>query len=854
MSISSTIQDSYLQKEKDYWFGKLAGEIHPCGLPLDFRRAGSTSGAEQTLDFAPDRDVVEKIATVSRGNEALLFAILVGALKICLHKYTGMDDILVGSAIHERHKNAAFSNSVLVLRDWVEDGMSVRQLLDEIRHTLAEAYANQRYPFERLQQLLGSGGNRQPLFRVAVVLNTIHDPKNVLGLGEDLTLEFSGTEKELVARIHYDAGRLRPQTCEQFAGHYCQVLRTMLNFPDKAIAHIQLFSREQKQQWLQQRNGSRKEYPREATIPALFEEQARRSPDAMAVRYEGQSLSYQELNAAANQLAHYLRERGSGPEAAVGICIDRSLEMIVGLLGILKSGAAYVPVDPDYPLERQEIMVDDSGLQLLLVSSDRLGPLPAGVERVCLDQKRVEIEKQSKENPVSGVSAENLAYILYTSGSTGTPKGVAVPHRGVVRLVKQANYVELGREEKILQFAPLSFDASTFELWGSLLQGGELVVMSAGRPSLEALGAAIREHEISTMWLTAGLFHLMADHCLEDLQGVRQLLAGGDVVSVAHAKKYLKGNSRATLINGYGPTENTTFTCCFRLQEGTEMGSSVPIGLPISNTEVYIVDHNFDLVPIGVAGELYAGGDGLARGYTNAPELTAERFLPNPFSEVGERLYRTGDMARYRWDGSIEFVGRADQQVKIRGYRIEPTEIEAVLGQHESVRASVVLLEVNGDGEKQLTAYVVAPEELTKTELRKYLEGRLPEYMVPSKLEKIRELPLTENGKVDRARLAEQKTTFKDVEEENEYVAPRNDLEQAIAEMWRDILRLERVGVFDNFFDLGGHSLLAMKLCTKMSSQLMCPARVTDLFLHPTIDSLARHLGEKSARPVAQVS
>jgi aspartate racemase len=636
------------------------------------------------------------------------------------------------------------------------------------------------------------------------------------------------------------------QTCEQFAKNYCQVLREILFHPDKTIAEIQLFSRDQRQQLVDQRNRRRTEYPRDKTLPALVEEQVRLRPTATAVRYEGRRLTYQQLNAKANQLAQHLREKGAGPEVLVGISVDRSLEMIIGLLAILKAGAAYVPIDLDYPPERQEMIVRDSGLKLLLVSHYRVESWPCGLEVIRLSPDQSDIAQQSRENPDSGVRPENLAYIMYTSGSTGIPKGVAVPHRAVVRLVKEANYVKLDSEEKILQFAPLNFDASTFEIWGSLLNGGELIVMSAGRPSLEALAATIRDNAITTIWLTSGLFDLMVDHCLEDLKVIRQLLAGGDVISVAHAERYAIANPHATLINGYGPTENTTFTCCGSLRAGTAIGNSVPIGSPISNTQVQILDCNFDLVPVGVVGELCAGGDGLARSYVNHPELTAEKFVPNPFCESpGERLYRTGDLARYCWDGSIEFVGRVDQQVKIRGYRIELSEIEAALKKHESVQACVVLHEESDSGDKHLTAYVVARDDLRNTELKRYLEEKLPAYMIPSELVKIKEMPLTDNGKIDRARLRTERAALQPAEEEESYVAPSNELEKAIAEVWKEVLAVERVGVFDNFFDLGGHSLLAMKICARMNGKLTCKARVTDLFLYPTIHSLSRHLALK---------
>jgi amino acid adenylation domain-containing protein len=857
MSTNSVILDSYLQQEKAYWLANLGHDIPRCGVPADFRHSGlPSSDHERTLEFTVHPELVERISKACRDNQSLVFAILVGALTICLHKYCEVDDVVVGSAIHGRNKGAAISNRALLLRNRLEATMTTRQLLDQIRHSLAEAYANQRYPFDKIREIVGAKDGQQ-LFGVAIVLDSIHDLENVRGLGQDMTLEFAGGGGQtLTVRVHYNAANLREETCRQFVSHYERVLQEMMKFPDKSIADVHLFSDEQRTKLLRHRNGSRVDYPRDATIHGLFEEQARLRPEATAVRYEGRSLTYRELNESANRMAHYLRHKGAAAETAVGISVERSLEMVVGLLGILKSGAAYVPIDPEYPRDRQQLMVTNSGVKLIVTQNRRLAHMIPMVKLVSVDEEKKEIDRESKENPEIEIHAENLAYVIYTSGSTGSPKGVAVPHRGVVRLVKEANYVELGAQEKILQLAPLSFDASTFEIWGSLLNGSELIAMSAGKPSLEALGQAIRENDISTMWLTAGLFQLLVDHCMEDLKGIGQLLVGGDVVSVAAAQRYLQGNPEGTLIDGYGPTENTTFTCCWRMRKGMEIGSSVPIGTPVSNTEVYIVDRNFDPVPVGVLGELYTGGDGLSRGYVGRPDLTAEKFVPNPFSDTGgERLYRTGDLARYRWDGAIEFVGRADQQVKIRGFRIEPAEIEELLGQHPGVRESVVLLEENSAGERQLTAYVAGQERLTRKELQMFLKETLPEYMMPSALVMIAALPLTDNGKIDREALAKQKAASSAIEEEqNPYVAPRNEMEEAIAALWRKVLGLQRVGIYDNFFEIGGHSLLAMRLCTKMNEQLTCKTRVTDLFLHPTIESLARRLSDSNRRPAVRVS
>ena len=446
---------------------------------------------------------------------------------------------------------------------------------------------------------------------------------------------------------------------------------------------------------------------RNGCLHELFEEQVKRTPDAVAVVFEGQELTYRELNSRANQLGHSLQRLGVGPEVFVGICVERSLEMVVGTLGILKAGGAYLPLDPSYPRERLSFMLGDGEVSVVLTQQHLCEQLTApDVETITLDSQWEAIARESDENPENLCTPENLAYVMYTSGSTGNPKGVCIQHRGVVRLVKNTNYAEFGSQEVFLQFAPLSFDASTFEIWGSLLSGARLVVMPPGLASLSDLGKVIKRMCVTTIWLTAGLFHKMVETQLESLRGVRQLLAGGDVLSVWHVEKVARELTGCQLINGYGPTENTTFTTCYRVKPEERFDGSVPIGFPISNSEVYILDREMKAAPAGLSGEVYIGGDGLARGYLHDASLTAEKFVPSSFGPPGSRLYRTGDRGRYLEDGQVEYLGRLDQQVKIRGFRIEPGEIEAVLKRHSAVRDCVVIASEDQTGDKRLVAYV----------------------------------------------------------------------------------------------------------------------------------------------------
>jgi aspartate racemase len=460
-----------------------------------------------------------------------------------------------------------------------------------------------------------------------------------------------------------------------------------------------------------------------------------------------------------------------------------------------------------------------------------------------MDSERGSMGEESVENLDGRATPESLAYVIYTSGSTGKPKGTCIPHRAVVRLVSNTNYVSLTAKDVFLQFAPISFDASTFEIWGCLLNGGRLVVAPPFTPSLEELGQWIQRYEVTTLWLTAALFQQMAEDNLQSLSRVRQLLAGGETLPVPPARKVVDNLKGCQLINGYGPTENTTFTCCYPVKDSSRLGMSVPIGRPIANTQVYVLDRHMQPVPVGVPGELYIGGDGLAQGYLNQPELTAEKFVSNPFNgKAGARLYRAGDWVRWLPDGNIEFLGRIDNQVKIRGFRIELGEIESVLAGHPGVREAVVVLREDVPGDKRLVTYLTAKEgEPPKvSELRGLLQAKLPEYMVPSAFVTLDRFPMTPNGKVDRKALS-----GRDLERpglEKAFVAPRTPMEGALARIWCEILGLKQVGVHDNFFELGGHSLLATQVISRMRYSFEVDLPLRSLFESPTVEGMASSL------------
>jgi amino acid adenylation domain-containing protein len=643
-------------------------------------------------------------------------------------------------------------------------------------------------------------------------------------------------------RILYDAVRLAQ------AGESAQAaekLRLILSY-DPELRWVDAEAHDVASELLQLQHPP-KRYPQTRCLHQLFEERVDTEPDRVALVFKNQQLTYGQLNARANQLAHYLIGVGVKPDELVGIAIDRSLEMIVAILGILKAGGAYLPLDLTYPSARLTMMVEDARMSVILTKTALVEKLPDCDARIiCLDADWNEIDRSEPSNPPCLVRADNLAHVMYTSGSTGQPKGVCIPHRGVVRLVTETNYLDFSSHQVFLQLAPIAFDASTFEIWGSLLNGAKLVLFPGDKPTFAELGAVIRQEQITTLWLTAGLFHAMVDERIEDLQPLRHLIAGGDVLSIAHVEKVLSTLPNCQIVNGYGPTENTTFTCCHLISKSDTLLASIPIGKPIANTQVYILDADLQPVSSGIAGELYTGGDGLARGYLNRPDLTQERFIPNPFAESG-KIYKTGDLARYLPDGNIEYVGRIDSQVKIRGFRIELGEIETVLGRHPEVREVRVIDVEDRLGEKQLVAYVVpvSPRSVEVDTLRDYLQQQLPDYMVPSAVVFLAAMPLTANGKVDRKALPVPDITSFGVSPKT--VAAGNSTEEILTAIWTDILRLTNVGVEDNFFDLGGNSLLGLRVIDRIEARFGLKVSVVKLYQYVNIRSMSRYLSERLA-------
>jgi amino acid adenylation domain-containing protein len=852
-----------LDNERAFWREQLSDAPASLDLPTDKPRppARTSLGATHRFDLSPT--LSSAVRKLSQQERVTPFMVLLAAWSALLCKYTGQEDVLVGSAHANRSRTElenliGFFVNTLVLRTNLSGNPSFLELLARVREVTIAAQAHQDFPFEKLVDELQPERDlsRTPIYQVAftfqnapegelsaqgLVLHRLQLPSRTSKF--DLTLIITDSEPAMTGELEYSTDLFEEDTIARMARHFETLLSVAVAHPQQRLSELPLLNAGERRRLLTEWNDTATNYPREASIQELFERQAEESSDAVAVISGPSRASYRELNERSNRLAHYLRELGVGAEMRVGICLERSLDMIVGLLAILKAGGTYVPLDPEYPIERLAFMVEESNVVILLTDENLEQALPsAGAHVICLDAEQEELLNYPCENPPNLSHPDNLAYVMFTSGSTGKPKGIAVTHRNVVRLVKQNDYARFDAEEVFLQFAPISFDASTFEIWGSLLNGARLVMFPQKQASLEELGQVIREQQVTVLWLTAGLFHQMIENRPADLKQLRQLLAGGDVLSAHHVRKALQELDGCRLTNGYGPTEGTTFTCCYGMDDASAIQSNVPIGQPISNTQVYILDAHLQPTPASVPGELYISGDGLARGYMNQPGLTAEKFIPNPFaSEPGARMYRTGDLARYLPNGAIEFLGRIDFQLKIRGFRIELGEIESVLSKFGAIEQAVVLARENGAGDKQLVAYIVPEEggDVSAANLKSYLRQHLPDYMTPSAFVSLEQLPLTPNGKVDRKALpAPEKTTATD----DNAAAPRTLFEEVLVEIWTDVLQLERVHINENFFELGGHSLLATQIVSRVSDSFHVSLPLRALFESPTVAGLAERI------------
>ncbi|HEX2201827.1 MAG TPA: amino acid adenylation domain-containing protein [Longimicrobium sp.] len=863
-----------LQEHLDFWRRSLAGAPALLELPTDRPRPAVAGQRGTAHRFGVPEETAAALTALARAERSSLYMIGLAAFQLLLSRWSGQDDVVVGSPIAGRTEMEAepligFFVNTLVLRGDLSGDPSFRALLARTRETLLDAYDHQELPFERLVdelkvertlshhplcQVIFSVQNAAPLDLAlgGVPGEAVRVHRDVAHM--DVVMELTETPgKGIIGLLEYSTDLFEPATMERFGRHYARLLASAAARPDAPVSSLELMDDEERRTVLHDWNATARPFARDATLPARFAGVAAAGPERVALVGDGAPVTYGELAARAHRLARALRARGVREGTRVGLAVDRSAAAIVAMLAILEAGGSYVPLDAQYPADRLAFMIEDAACALLVVGGEvpeALAGFTGPVVSLERDAEAIAAEDAAPLPPVVGPESE--AYVIYTSGSTGKPKGVAIPHRGVLRLESVLGAMGVGTDDVALHAATLSFDASVAEIWGGLLNGGRVLVFTPRLPTLEALSAAIREHGPTWAMPPVGLWSQMVDARPDDLGKLRLVMPGGDVMSLPHARRCLENIPQLKLVNGYGPTENSVVTTFRGVRPSDLERPGVPIGVPVANTRVYVLDAHLRPCPIGVPGELCAGGDGVAIGYVGRPELTAERFVDVDLGDGRtERVYRTGDRARWLPDGGIEFLGRLDGQVKLRGFRVEPGEVETALMAHAGVRETVAAVRDGDAGRKMLVAYFVAADPArppAAAELRAFLARSLPEHMVPAAFVALPSLPLTPSGKVDRRALPAPDFAA----EAGERAVPRSELERRIAAVWAEVLQLPRVGADESFFELGGNSLLLIWLHERLRQELgREELALVDLFHHPTVRAQAAFLGGGAAEPAA---
>ncbi|BDA68754.1 hypothetical protein CAL7716_029200 [Calothrix sp. PCC 7716] len=859
------LQGERIESQISYWRKQLEGISKLLELPTDFSRPPVQTFRGATYSFKLCQQLSVALNHLSQQQETTLFMTLLAAFQVLLYRYTGIEDIAIGSPIGNRNRAeiegliGLFVNT-LVLRTNLAGNPTFEELLAGVRSVALSAYAHQDLPFEVLVEELQPQRNlsHTPLFQVMFVLQNA--PMSALELPGltisylpidngtakfDLTLHMTETVEGLSGAFEYNTDLFQESTIKRIAGHLQTLLEGIAANPQQRLSELTLLTESEQHQLLLKWNNTKVGYPQQKCIHELFEVQVERTPDAVAVVYENQQLTYRKLNARANQLAHYLRSLGVKPEVLVGICVERSLDMVIGLLAILKAGGAYLPLDPSYPTKRLAYMLEDSQPGVLLTQQYLLESLPNHKAQViCVDSDWELIADESTENPASSITVDNLAYVIYTSGSTGKPKGAMNTHSAISnRLLWMQDTYQLTSADTVLQKTPFSFDVSVWEFFFPLMTGARLVVAQPeGHRDTDYLVNLILQQQITTLHFVPSMLQVFIEaEGLEKCQSLVRVIASGEALSAQLQQRFFN-RLDAQLYNLYGPTEtavDVTFWQCKK--DSVTNQNTVPIGRPIANIQIYLLDNYLNPVPMGVMGEVYIGGVGVGRGYLNRPDLTAEKFIPNPFSKQTERLYKTGDKARYLPNGDIEYLGRIDNQVKLRGFRIELGEIEATISQYPGVRETVVIVSEESVDSQRIVAYVVPQKEQTLEirELRTFLEAKLPSYMVPAVFVILEALPLTPNGKIDRKALPSLELT--QVSSSN-ITLPSTPIENLLAGIWAEVLGIDKAGIDNNFFELGGHSLIATRVISQIRQVFQVELPLRYLFEKPTIAGLAKEI------------
>ena len=813
-------------------------------------------GAMLGLDI--NEELTAQVLALGQQNGATLYMTLLAAFNVLLYRYSGQEDICVGTTVAGRNQQElegliGFFINTLALRSEVKGNRSFTELLKDIKTTTLEAYSHQEVPFEKVVDAVvkGRDASRNPLFQVLFSLqNTPEIPELKLG-GLSLSAEnqkhntsrfdiafmVRETEKGIHATIEYNTDLYSAERIEAMASHFSELLRSIVTAPQTQVGKLSMLTKGEQSE-LSSFEQSLVTYPKDQTIAQLFEQQAAKNPDTIAVAFEEQQLSYKALNERANQLAHYLQGKGVKSGTLVPLLMERGADMLTGILGILKAGGAYVPIDADFPQDRIAYMLEDTKATVVVTSSTVSHQLPSGADITIieLDEEKATLRQQPTTSPATKQAAESLAYVIYTSGSTGKPKGVEISHQNITDYVYGLEErIHLSESKSFALVSSIATDLGNTVLYGSLITGGTLHVFSKETTShIEAIHEYFNQNEIDCLKIVPSHWKALT---LEGrpLLPKKQLIFGGEALQRTVAETIQATGTNCRIINHYGPTETTIGKLVHEVDKTREYGVTIPIGKPFSNTKTYILSKELTLCPIGVPGQLYIAGDGLAKGYLNNPGLTKEKFIQHP--KTKERLYATGDKVQYQNDGNILFIGRVDDQVKIRGYRVEPGEIGRILEQSEQVAQAIVLAKDDKQGNKQLVGYIVPTASYDKQELQEHLRKQLPDYMVPAHLVELDSFPLTANGKIDRKALPDPEgpTTA-------QYTAPTNETEEKLKGIWQEVLELEDLSTTDDFFELGGHSLLAVRLISLIRKAFGMELPIADVFDYPTVEKLAARL------------
>ncbi len=851
-----------IQKQEEYWLQAFEGEIPVLNMPADHQRPSLQSFEGDNINFELNEEVTSKLKQISKETESTIYMVLLSACNVLLSKYSGQEDIVIGSPISGRpHVDlqnimGMFVNTI-AMRNYPESQKTFKEFLEEVKARSLSAFENQDYQFEELIDKLNITRDlsRNPLFDVMFSMQNMDSHEiQIEGLSFkpyeisnniakfDITITATELNKKIGINLNYCTKLFNKQTIENMSKHLINILNSIANNTNLRLSELEMLSEQEKYQLLVEFNDTKAEYPKDKTIYKLFEQHAAETPDDIAVMYGEEAITYKELDTSSNQLARTLREKGAKPNSIVGIIADRSFKMIIGIMGILKAGAAYLPIDPEYPEDRIGYILEDSKTELLLTQSKYIDKVEFAGEKLNLESKQCYANEGTKLDNVN--SPKDLAYVLYTSGSTGNPKGVMIEHESAVNtLTETERNFPVAKEDVYLLKTTYTFDVSVMEIFAWFVGKGKLAILKPGdEKDISEILNAIEKYKVTHINFVPSMLNLflerLDDENVNKTNSLKYVVAGGEALTKETVNRLQKLIKNARLENIYGPTEATIYVTRYSLKNFNKDTKNIPIGKPTSNINAYIIDKNKKLQPVGIQGELCFSGIGLGRGYLNRPELTAEKYIENPFVP-GERMYKTGDLARWLPDGNIEFLGRIDFQVKIRGFRIELGEIESQLLKYEGISEAIVIAKEDKNKNSSLCSYICGEREYSISELREHLAKELPEYMIPSYIVQLDKLPLSANGKVDRKALPEPDSS---ITTGAEYVAPSNEIEEKLVSIWSEVLGIEKIGINDNFFELGGHSLKAINISSKINKELNVSVPLREMFKTPTIKGLAIYI------------